>query len=58
MNNETLSNIPYLDDSEKTPAEIELNASFNLIRGMLVRIHNMYSTAIAPMKNGTAWKRN
>lgn len=45
-----------MDNWEKTPAAIELNASFNLIRGKLVRRHNMYSTTMAPKKNGTAWQ--
>ena len=38
----------YLFNWENIPAVMELNASFNLISGRLLRKHNMYSTAIAP----------
>ena len=50
--------MPYLDNCEKTPAEIELNASFNLNLdfGKLMRKDNIYSNAIAPKKKGTACK--
>ena len=46
--------LSYLDNCEKTPAETELNASFNLALGRSVRKAKMYSSAMAPKKNGTA----
>ena len=48
----------YLDNWEYTPAEIELNASFNLALGRSARKAKMYSSAMAPKKNGTAWRQN
>ena len=45
---------PYLDNCDKVPAAMELNASFNLAGGSLVRKANTYSKAIAPRKKGTA----
>ena len=44
----------YLDNCEYTPAETELNASFNLALGRSARKAKMYSSAMAPKKNGTA----